>query len=1706
MINCPLPSLPLSVILHRTSVKVIPVSTDDDEEHSPEKAPSPAFVQKEVVSEVKSLRIDYSKPRRVTVNHLKTLLNGLESLEKLHIYNLGVEVPEEVLSSLRGTQLNRPPRAGPRIGARSGPVGPSRVFVAREDDFSSLRRYPGVLGSRRRRSVQNNDFFTTMSSLIRASSNLMSTMSSNGNSNQFSPFTPPFSQGNSASTSFLPLPRPVNGMANNNGMTNGHSRHPQSNTFSNSFSFSMPTPVKKNQSSVSPNLTTLMSRNTVTRILPTMTTSSEKPLHFENSFQEFSAPSTTSSSSTSPDGRSSINHRLTVPVVSPSSFAPSVTTTESPLVVGDVEINPFTSSFLEESVVKDSVEITGASSVTMSSITSSPSGSPISSSDHPSTFSVSSQNNPHISLRSDANTVSVSVPTPSVRPVVSSYSPPSQPMTLPTVALPTETTNTPFKKTTLSTAASTIKEDELLATESTFQVMQNVLNLQHLLPKLKGLTLDTFLIEKTEGNSLLLKAMVKDLKNLDTVQLRNNHVPILLDHTFNSSSPTLKRLYLIGNNISRVQDRALEFLSSLQVLDLHSNSISRVSDNVFQDLKNLNILRLGRNQFTNIPSGLVRHCRSLKFLDLSQNRNVSHLPPGFLSSLVEVTNFTMTDADLRDISPDTFVVAPMLEKIEMRGNKIRNLTAFGLFGRNQKLRKIDMSYNDIASVSPFIFSVNSSSITELNLYGNELTVLDVGVFDSLKNLRVLKLGFNNLKTISPDLLFNLRKLEELDLSRNELVSVNQQKSRLPFGLGTAFLRRINLSRNNLTDFEEFAVIDWTLYLKIQDVILSGNQINGRVRLPVFHSTAHQVILDLSGNDIVSVDMMDILRYEETVIHAARTGFLDDDHPDDHLNKRSNNGGRRPSTQALTLSQVIIRLDRNPLSCDCHLSDFVSYANASSSEVDSATLRGVLNRVSFDFYSPDLKCSSPPALSGKEIHLVQSSNLTCQILSNGHDGNNNLCPQECSCFYRSNDKHVFVDCQDNGLQSIPDSIVNPDNYVNISLQEPSKEVTNSFTSLETASSSRHETSSSVKVTLVTLLLSNNQITDVDSLTDILYHPSRKRSLGDDEPLSFQVYLDNNRIKDLPSKRQQHRLNFDEETSSRSQETASLNEDLTAASAVNPDEDIIENNDHLGKHSSSSLHNNNNDGLTDEEVSESSTRIRKAKADSIVLRDSRMHPKSMIGVLSLRNNFISVIPNDFLQLFGKEDGISILDESRVVPVNESRTSQKPLNPRDKRRTQLYLGRNPYNCSENILSLSQDNAVCQVVIFKHWLTRNYDIVMDIKDISCHTESSDASSEEEGTSDSKSLIETPDAELCPSFQKNDSTLFASIASLICIFLSMLVVILCIVYYRNKQTILAFIYIHVNPVFICLNFSEDDIDEDKLFDAFVSYSSSDRDIVMELIRELEEPSDLSNHSISFLKQQTGMPSIHEGHSDQIVPEHSVHLKNSHNRTEHGVTNKSQNSDVESGTPGADEQHYKLCIHERDWLPGNLISWNIVNSVQNSRRTILILSKEFIQSIWFQVEFHTAYYQMLEDKMDRVIVVVRGELPPKEELDKDLVFLLTTKTYLTWGEKWFWEKLRYALPHKSKNRKNSVISFPFKSNKTASTSSPNKQSKADIMREYVDQTISDHFQLKQKATLDNRSSNARSSNRGSKRAKKSTESREAGQGVVNEGFVHETET
>lgn len=141
--------------------------------------------------------------------------------------------------------------------------------------------------------------------------------------------------------------------------------------------------------------------------------------------------------------------------------------------------------------------------------------------------------------------------------------------------------------------------------------------------------------------------------------------------------------------------------------------------------------------------------------------------------------------------------------------------------------------------------------------------------------------------------------------------------------------------------------------------------------------------------------------------------------------------------------------------------------------------------------------------------------------------------------------------------------------------------------------------------------------------------------------------------------------------------------------------------------------------------------------------------------------------------------------------------------------------------------------------------------------------------------------------------------------------------------------------------------DSDKLYDAYVCYSPKDEDFVIEsLARELE----------------TGYPSYH------------------------------------------------LCLHYRD-VPQFEATYAqfpdlVVEATDASRRIIVVLTKNFISTEWSQIEFRQALQRALRKNPHKLILVAAGHIPR----DPDLKSYFKTGLEITWKEKRFWERLRYAMP------------------------------------------------------------------------------------------------
>ncbi|CAO1312655.1 unnamed protein product [Diamesa serratosioi] len=292
------------------------------------------------------------------------------------------------------------------------------------------------------------------------------------------------------------------------------------------------------------------------------------------------------------------------------------------------------------------------------------------------------------------------------------------------------------------------------------------------------------------------------------------------------------------------------------------------------------------------------------------------------------------------------------------------------------------------------------------------------------------------------------------------------------------------------------------------------------------------------------------------------------------------------------------------------------------------------------------------------------------------------------------------------------------------------------------------------------------------------------------------------------------------------------------------------------------------------------------------------------------------NSITQIDKIPDHLRILDiEANAIKSLNNQT----LEHLKKYKTKVLLSRNPWKCD------------CTSKDFITFLRQNPSIFIDYEKMSC--------------ADSTKIIDLRTEDLCIDYE------------LIIIILSAILLVILFatlaVYFKFQKLIKMWCFAHN----ICIWFiSEDELDDDKIYDAFVVFAAPDQQLVEHLLDKLEN-----------------------------------------------------------------EYNYKLCVHLRDWAPGELIVTQVFNSIRDSRRTIVILSPHFHASRWARFEFRVSLLQAFEENRSRVIIIINGDLDQIEDMDEDLEAYLKLNTYININDRWFWEKMKYALPHTKRESNNLKI-------------------------------------------------------------------------------------
>ncbi|XP_041649605.1 toll-like receptor 21 [Cheilinus undulatus] len=117
---------------------------------------------------------------------------------------------------------------------------------------------------------------------------------------------------------------------------------------------------------------------------------------------------------------------------------------------------------------------------------------------------------------------------------------------------------------------------------------------------------------------------------------------------------------------------------------------------------------------------------------------------------------------------------------------------------------------------------------------------------------------------------------------------------------------------------------------------------------------------------------------------------------------------------------------------------------------------------------------------------------------------------------------------------------------------------------------------------------------------------------------------------------------------------------------------------------------------------------------------------------------------------------------------------------------------------------------------------------------------------------------------------------------------------------------------------------------------------------------------------------------------------------------------------------FRLCLHHRDFEPGRYIVDNIVTAVYSSRKTICVVSRNFLSSEWCSLEIQLASYRLFDEHWDVLLLVFLEPISERQLSSYHRMRkVMLKKTYLQWpssnctdpiqAQELFWNQLRRAM-------------------------------------------------------------------------------------------------
>ncbi|XP_015591513.1 toll-like receptor Tollo [Cephus cinctus] len=1031
------------------------------------------------------------------------------------------------------------------------------------------------------------------------------------------------------------------------------------------------------------------------------------------------------------------------------------------------------------------------------------------------------------------------------------------------------------------------------------------------------------------------------LINLEVLNLTRNRLREVNSFRFNAEARCaagLRELDLSNNSVESLPTAAFSGLTRLHTLDIRGNAITFIADRAFEALSSLAVLRLSDNRLASLPPELFSESRSIQEIHL-RNNSLNVLPPGLFSELSQLLVLDLSKNELTAewVNAATFTGLVRLVVLDLSSNRIGRLEP-AVFRDLYSLQILRLQGNLLDNLPENTFSALYNLHT-LVLSDNRLTVIDAATLSGLYVLSLLSLDNNRLNSLHPNSLKNASSLQDLHLNGNRLTSIPEALKATPllrtldlgenliteiphgtfdhvpqmYGLRLTEnhignltkgifdkivdLKILNLSRNRIQYVEPFT---FDSNVNLQAIRLDGNQLTEITEL--FSRLPNLVWLNVSDNKLKWFDYAMIptglqwLDIHSNEISELGNYFEIESQLQLGTFDASDNKLTEITGSAIPMSVELLYLNDNLIS------KVQSYAFFKKPNLTRVDLKG--NRIrNLEPYS--LRISAvPPQKPLPEFYIGENQYL-CD------------CTMEwLQSVNRRSQNRIQPKVMD--LESIYCKLLYDRERVFIPLVEAS----------HSQFLCKYEAHCFALCHCCDFDACDCEMTCPSNCT--CYHDQSWSAnvvdcsigghigkLPEQIPMdATKLYLDGNDLKSVSSHafigRKRLKMLF-----------------LNASNI-----ETVQNRSFNGLRDLEDLH------LQDNRIRE--------------LRGHEFEGLDALKTLYLQRNKLSVIANStFTPLRSLE--VLRLDSNHLSIVSVW------LLPR---RIDVSLSDNPWSCECDYLQM-----------YREWVLSGVTKITDTTELRCvfnitefEAYGDEVFNDDEFGFSITAYSTTSNNTVCRGLASIENSIHGNLtktiierqalqdylplllATLAAFLIAML---LCTLAFIFRQELRVWFHSRFGVRIFYRNTEADRDDRDKLFDAFVSYSSKDEAFVAE----------------------------------ELAPV------------------------LEMGNPS-----YKLCLHYRDFPVGSFIADTIVQAVESSRRTIMVLSENFIKSEWCRFEFKSAHHQVLRDRRRRLILVLVGDVPQRD-LDPDIRLYLKTNTYLQWGDKLFWEKLRFALPDVPNNQR-----------------------------------------------------------------------------------------